>query len=127
MARRKNTKELKPKEKTYKIIVPVYTTTLFNKELGFFEDVTFDENYVIARALDEITSMKILSRIEGNETKIGNLLDKLERTISERLKVTSGKDYSPKKDDKEKVYSVSLAKLEEMKGRLKSGYTSFWS
>lgn len=86
-----------------------------------------DENFVIARALDEITSMKILSRIEGDETKIGNLLDKLEATISERLKVVSGKEYSSKKDEKDKVYSVSLAKLAEMKKRLESGYTSFWS
>lgn len=86
-----------------------------------------DENFVIARALDEITSMKILSRIEGDETKIGNLLNKLEVTISERLKVVSGKDYSSKRDEKDKVYSVSLAKLTEMKKRLESGYTSFWS
>ena len=86
-----------------------------------------NENFVIARALDEITSMKILSRIEGDETKIGNLLNKLEATISERLKVVSGKEYSAKKDEKDKVYSVSLAKLEEMKNRLESGYTSFWS
>ena len=127
MARRKNTKELKPKEKTYKIIVSVYTTTLFNKEHGFFEDVTFDENYVIARALDEITSMKILSRIEGDSDKIDNLLEELGKTVSEQLKGISGKDYSEKKNDGEKVYSVSLAKLKEMEGRLKSGYTSFWS
>lgn len=82
---------------------------------------------VIARALDEITSMKILSRIEGDSDKIGNLLDELGKTVSEQLNVISGKDYSEKKNDGEKVYSVSLAKLEEMKGRLKSGYTSFWS
>ena len=82
---------------------------------------------VIARSLDEITSMKILSRIEGDSDKIGNLLEELGRTVSEQLKVISGKEYSEKKNDGEKVYSVSLAKLEEMEGRLKSGYTSFWS
>ncbi len=86
-----------------------------------------EQNFVIARALDEITSMKILSRIEGDETKIGKLLDKLSTTIGEQLKVVSDKEYSAKKDDGEKVYSVSLAKLEEMKKRLESGYTSFWS
>ncbi|MBQ8705551.1 MAG: AAA family ATPase, partial [Paludibacteraceae bacterium] len=85
------------------------------------------QNEVIARALDEITSMKILSRIEGDETKIGNLLDKLTTTIVGQLKAVSGKDYSEKKDDGEKVSSVSLAKLSEMKKRLESGYTSFWS
>ena len=82
---------------------------------------------VIARALDEITSMKILSRIEGDSDKIGNLLDELGKTVSEQLNVISGKDYSEKKNDGEKVYSVSLAKLKEMEGHLKSGYTSFWS
>lgn len=86
-----------------------------------------EQNFVIARALDEITSMKILSRIEGDETKIGKLLDKLSTTIAEQLKVVSEKEYSSKKDDGEKVYSVSLAKLEEMKKRLEGGYTSFWS
>ena len=86
-----------------------------------------EQNFVIARAFDEITSMKILSRIEGDETKIGKLLDKLSTTIGEQLKVVSEKEYSAKKDDGEKVYSVSLAKLEEMKNRLESGYTSFWS
>lgn len=85
------------------------------------------QNEVIARALDEITSMKILSRIEGDEAKIDGLLNKLETTISERLKVISGKDYSGKKDDADKVYSVSLAKLQEMNKRLEGGYTSFWS
>ena len=82
---------------------------------------------MIARALDEITSMKILSRIEGDSDKIGNLLDELGKTVNEQLNVISGKDYSEKKNDGEKVYSVSLAKLKEMEGRLKSGYTSFWS
>lgn len=82
---------------------------------------------IIARALDEITSMKILSRIEGDSDKIDNLLEELGKTVSEQLKGISGKDYSEKKDDGEKVYSVSLAKLKEMEGRLKSGYTSFWS
>ena len=86
-----------------------------------------EQNFIIARALDEITSMKILSRIEGEETKIGNLLDRLTTTIGERLKAISEKDYSAKKDEDEKVYSVSLAKLKEMSDRLNSGYTSFWS
>ena len=86
-----------------------------------------EQNFVIARALDEITSMKILSRIEGDETKIGKLLDKLSASIAEQLKVVLEKEYSSKKDDGEKVYSVSLAKLEEMKKRLEGGYTSFWS
>lgn len=76
---------------------------------------------VIARALDEITSMKILSRIEGDDAKVSkNLLDTLSTTISDGLNaiVGEGVTYESK---------VSLPKLEEMKKRLKSGYTSFWS
>ena len=35
------------------------------------------EDDVILRALDEITNMKILSRIEGDADKIVNLLERL--------------------------------------------------
>lgn len=78
------------------------------------------QGYVIARALDEITSMKILSRIEGDDTKVkDSLLDALSQTITEGLKTLTDEDYL--------VKSVSVAKLEEMKNRLQSGYTSFWS
>ena len=85
------------------------------------------ENFVIARALDEITSMKILSRIEGDSVKIGNLLNDLKTIIGDQLKAISGKEYSAKKDEAEKEFSVSLAKLKEMQDRMESGYTSFWS
>ncbi len=85
------------------------------------------QNEVIARALDEITSMKILSRIEGDETKIGNLLERLTKAIGEQLTTISGMEYSEKRNDSEKAYSVSLSKLKEMERRLQGGYTSFWS
>ena len=74
------------------------------------------QEIVIKRALDEITSMKIFSRIEGDADKIGNLLERLSDVIKEQLgNVIAEED------------SVSLKKLEEMKKRLDSGYTSFWS
>ncbi len=74
------------------------------------------EDYVINRALDEITNMKILSRIEGDADKIGNLLERLAKVIKEQL----GEQFSIEN-------SVSLKKLDEMQKRLSSGYTSFWS
>lgn len=78
------------------------------------------QGYVIARALDEITSMKILSRIEGDDTKVKeSLLDNLMDAIKDGLSEISGEE-NP-------VESVSIAKLKEMKNRLSSGYTSFWS
>ena len=78
------------------------------------------QGYVIARALDEITSMKILSRIEGDDTKVKeSLLDNLMDAIKDGLSEIAGEE-NP-------VESVSIAKLKEMKARLNSGYTSFWS
>lgn len=81
----------------------------------------FSEDGVIAIALDEITSMKILSRIEGDDTKIKHsLLESLITTIEAQLLILTGEE--------KKIESISVAKLKEMKERLTlSGYTSFWS
>lgn len=83
-------------------------------------DEELPQGYVVARALDEITSMKVLSRIEGDDTKVSDkLLDSLTETIEEGLKEVSGEENT--------VKSISLAKLKEMKDKLVSGYTSFWN
>ena len=86
---------------------------------------------IIAVALDEITNMKILSRIEGDETKVSNsLLNNLSNTIKTELNKISGKEYSGNKHnppDSEIKKSVSMVKIAEMQERLKSGYTSFWN
>lgn len=102
-------------------------------------DNEISSELVIARALDEITSMKVLSRIEGDESKVSkDFLKGLEDTIKEQLKVIAT-DYSfiaevvveENKVDEEgnaNIQSISLAKLAEMKKRLtNSGYTSFWA
>jgi hypothetical protein len=63
----------------------------------------------LTNALDEMTCMKILSRIEGDETKTGKVLTNLQRIITSDFK-------------------KSNPKLKEMETRLQSnGYTSFWS
>ena len=60
--------------------------------------------------------MKVLSRIEGDETKVSRtFLNSLEELI---------KTYLPEILEND---SVSLKKITEMKKRLESGYTSFWS
>lgn len=83
-------------------------------------DVELEQGYVIARALDEITSMKVLSRIEGDDTKVSDdFIDRLSKTIEDGLKAVSGEERA--------IASISLAKLMEMKAKLASGYTSFWS
>lgn len=87
------------------------------------------EDFVIARALDEITCMKILTRIEGDETKVSaNFLDNLGNAIKSGL-VEIDKDLlQANKSHKGDAYQpISLDKLDEMKERLKSGYTNFWS
>lgn len=74
------------------------------------------QNEVVARALDEITSMKILSRIEGDEEKVkAELLASLKEVVSKML------------PENMRDSSVSLAKLDEMEKKLSSGYTNFWS
>jgi len=78
------------------------------------------QTYIIARALDEITCMKILTRIEGDDMKVSNtFLDRLSKTIEDGLEKVTGEEH--------KVKSISLAKLKEMEVKLASGYTSFWS
>ena len=86
------------------------------------------QEFMISKALDEITNMKILSRIEGDETKVTRgFLNELKKTISEGLTTISGASYTENIAELDKVFSISLAKLKEMDGRLDSGYTSFWS
>ena len=77
-----------------------------------------DINSTIANALDEVTSMKILSRIEGDKRKVG-FLPELEKAIKAGLTEVDGVERS---EDN----SISLSKLASMEERLKSGYTSFW-
>lgn len=82
-----------------------------------FQSDNSNEKEVINRALDEITFMKILSRIEGDKNKVGNVLTDLETVIKESFPSLA-----------ENRQSVSLVKLGEMKGKLeKSFYCTFWS
>ena len=107
------------------VLLYVVNNLPYNKIEGDDES-TYKEEFVIARALDEITNMKILSRIEGDETKVSKaFLDDLGKAIKEGLESVFAELFD---DDDDDVYtSVSLAKLNEMKKRLESGYTSFWS
>jgi hypothetical protein len=66
------------------------------------------ENW-LDNALDEMTAMKVLSRIEGDESKTARVLVDFDRVLNENFPITT-------------------AKLSEMRQRLQSnGYTSFWS
>ena len=108
------------------VLLYVVNNLPYNKREGNDES-TYTEEFVVARALDEITNMKILSRIEGDESKVSKeFLDTLKRTITDGL-VGVYEELFDGKDDEEAYTSVSLAKIDEMKKRLDSGYTSFWS
>lgn len=107
------------------VLLYIVNNLPYNKIEGDDESI-YKEEFVIARALDEITNMKILSRIEGDETKVSKtFLDDLGKAIKDGLESVFQELFDEDDDD---VYtSVSLAKLDEMKKRLDSGYTSFWS
>ena len=97
-----------------------------------------DECYQLIQALDEVTNMKILSRIEGDKNKLMNweqtgcLLDDLAITIQEQFSEICRTCY-PKKENKIadediREKSISLLKLKEMKRKLDNTYyCSFWS
>jgi|GEM_PF-2949551 len=64
--------------------------------------------YWIHQCLDEMTSMKILSRIEGDQARVGSVLDRLIVTVPES-------------------YEISQKKMKAMSERLKSSYhTDYW-
>ncbi len=107
------------------VLLYVVNNLPYNKILDSDEEYT--EEYIIARALDEITCMKILSRIEGDETKVNmTFLDSLVSVIEEELNNICN-DIFISDETGEEYKSISIAKLNEMKKRLSSGYTSFWS
>ena len=67
-----------------------------------------------------IMNPEIFNYIEGDDTKVtDSFLDNLKTTIEEGLKSVY--------EDFKTEDSVSLLKLKEMKQKLVSGYTSFWS
>lgn len=66
------------------------------------------------QTLDEMTSMKILSRIEGDNERCERVLREMKQLLTE----TVG-EHAPD--------SVSLKKIDEMTLKLKSGYTSYWA
>lgn len=66
------------------------------------------------QTLDEMTSMKILSRIEGDNERCEHVLRELKNLLTE----TVGNHAED---------SASLKKIDEMLVKLKSGYTSYWA
>lgn len=66
------------------------------------------------QTLDEMTSMKILSRIEGDNERCERVLREMKNLLTETVGDHAGD-------------SASLKKIDEMLAKLKSGYTSYWA
>ena len=83
-----------------------------------------DDKSQLWQTLDEMTSMKILSRIEGDSERTQGVLGSLKNLVENEI---AAQIPNPE-EGKAKAKSISAAKIEEMIGKLnKSGYTSYWA
>lgn len=83
-----------------------------------------DKDSQLWQTLDEMTSMKILSRIEGDNDRTKTALDRLEALVEKEISQTIPES----EEGKEKTKSISAAKIKEMQDKLdKTSYTSYWA
>ena len=83
-----------------------------------------DKDSQLWQTLDEMTSMKILSRIEGDSERTKSVLEGLKGLVEEEI----NKAIPEPEEGKEKLKSITDAKIKEMLDKLeKSGYTSYWA
>lgn len=76
------------------------------------------------QTLDEMTSMKILSRIEGDEERTKKVLDGLKALVEEQIVAQMPTDAG----ETPALQSISAAKIDEMLAKLKAtGFTSYWA
>jgi len=76
------------------------------------------------QTLDEMTSMKILSRIEGDEERTKKVLDSLKALVDEQIVAQMPTDAG----ETPALQSISAAKIDEMLAKLKAtGFTSYWA
>ena len=83
-----------------------------------------DKDSQLWQTLDEMTSMKILSRIEGDSERTKSVLEGLKVLVEEEI----NKAIPEPEVGKEKLKSITDTKIEEMLKKLRdSGYTSYWA
>ena len=83
-----------------------------------------DDKSQLWQTLDEMTSMKILSRIEGDSDRTQKVLESLNSLVESEIVA----NIPEAEGDNEKAKSITAAKIEEMLKKLKeSGYTSYWT
>ena len=78
-----------------------------------------DNDSQLWQTLDEMTSMKILSRIEGDSERTKKVLEELKKLVDNEITVNIA--------DSENQKSISASKIKEMLDKLSSGYTSYWA
>lgn len=115
----KNAKVLSSDEATRQSIAEGSTSEGFN-DFVFTVNEIEDKYYLSEKVAKYVLCPGTKTFIEGDDTKVkDSLLSALSQTITDGLNTLTDEDHL--------VKSVSVAKLEEMKNRLQSGYTSFWS
>ena len=83
-----------------------------------------DDKSQLWQTLDEMTSMKVLSRIEGDGDRTQKVLEGLKTLVDSEIVA----NIPEAEDNKEKAKSITAAKIEEMLKKLKeSSYTSYWA
>ncbi len=76
------------------------------------------------QSLDEMTSMKILSRIEGDEKRTKKVLDGLKTLVEEQI----ASAITPAEEGNPVQKSISAIKIDEMLAKLKAtSFTSYWA
>lgn len=83
-----------------------------------------DEKSQLWQSLDEMTSMKILSRIEGDEERTKKVLDGLKSLVDDQIIAQMPADAG----ETPSLQSISAAKIEEMLKKLQAtSFTSYWA
>lgn len=83
-----------------------------------------DKDSQLWQTLDEMTSMKILSRIEGDNDRTKTALERLEALVEKEI----AQPALESEEGKEKHKSITAAKIKEMLDKLeKTSYTSYWA
>lgn len=83
-----------------------------------------DEKSQLWQSLDEMTSMKILSRIEGDEERTKKVLNDIKNLVKEQIvdKFEENTNETPI------IQSISATKIKEMLEKLQAtGFTSYWT
>ena len=76
------------------------------------------------QTLDEMTSMKILSRIEGDVDRTKDVLEGMQTLVKAEIEDL----IPPAEEGKPKTDSISAKKIEEMLAKLEAtGFTSYWA